>query len=827
MRLSPTLSKTRHCLGAMFAGFAMTVLLAPQSVASTENGDEMLRFFDPLPPEVIEKFSPAAAEILAAFPPTQSVAQTGTRPLPPPELLTPVITSAQLSGTPVIEFQVFDDFGFGVDGFVQGENVEFEFTVNKLMRGANGQNPFWLTYIRSADQGVERAQAGAYTEGTLEDLGDGNYRFTFDQPLEEISNVPFRPALTHRVGIEIRDAVVDGEEVDATNDVFDIQPSTGATSGIMTRKIVKQEACATCHGTEEFAFHGGPRKSVDYCVTCHQPFSRDVGTGNTMNFPVMIHKIHAGAQLNNLPFQFCGFGCENFGSPPDDFSEVHFPQDLRNCTNCHDPEDPETPQADWVANRPTGEVCASCHDNLTFDRFGLTNEKRNHPGLAQPNTTCSACHSENGLMVSALESHVIDEKVAAGKFQYNILEITNTAEGDSPIVTFSVTDPTNNDAPYDIANDPAFTGAGTRFVMDIAWPNSDFTNVANAAGTNVTGRATSVPVGVTLADSSTGLPQGVVDNGDGTYTVDTSMLPTPVVVPATNPPLGSGTIVLEGHLAADFNFDGAYDDEVPVTTVEQAFAITDNAVQPRRMVVDINKCQDCHGVNDGLALHGGNRVDNAIACSVCHNPNATDLFRRPADEDGVANGENLAAADDLEDRPIDLKYMVHAIHGAAARNERYIVYGFGGTAFDFSEVAYPRSPAECDACHVGDTYDLPLGDNVLATTVNAGATVTGAGFFGPTGFAPDDGSATDPTDDNNVSKTAAVCSSCHDSETARVHMTMRSDDPISFGSAFLDNPNPISDPDTQALIDMGPRENCTFCHAPDSFVPISEAHGLD
>ena len=37
-----------------------------------------------------------------------------------------------------------------------------------------------------------------------------------------------------------------------------------------------------------------------------------------------------------------------------------------------------------------------------------------------------------------------------------LLTVSNTARGEFPVVDFSVTDPTNGDAPYDIHNDPDF-----------------------------------------------------------------------------------------------------------------------------------------------------------------------------------------------------------------------------------------------------------------------------------------------------------------------------------------------------------------------------------
>ncbi len=86
--------------------------------------------------------------------------------------------------------------------------------------------------------------------------------------------------------------------------------------------------------------------------------------------------------------------------------------------------------------------------------------------------------------------------------------------------------------------------------------------------------------------------------------------------------------------------------------------------------------------------------------------------------------------------------------------------------------------------------------------------------------------ALDPTDDNNVSATAAVCTACHDSDLALEHISVRSDSEISFGNSFLMNPDPIVDPDTQARLDMAGSENCAFCHGPGQFADIAVEHGL-
>jgi OmcA/MtrC family decaheme c-type cytochrome len=834
--------------GLLLSAVFLLTCLVPQAVAWPDNANEEAgpadslqpaevaeehqRFFDALPPEVVADFGIDASG--TTYGGSLSADVEGTQqfdPLPI-ERVVPVITGASdLDTLPVVDFQVFDQFGFGVEGFVQDVNVEFEFTVSKLVPAQNGNTPYWQTYIVVGDEGIPGISAGAYLDGTLQDLGDGNYRFTFAEPLEDIGGVMFEPDLTHRVGMEVRDPAPFGEEVRGADTSFDILPATGETEGIPNKRMIVQENCSSCHGSETFAFHGGPRQDVEQCLSCHQPNAKDAFSGNSLDLGIMVHKIHNAENLTQLPYQFCGFGCENFGAPPDDFSHVVYPQSVKNCTTCHNPDNPETPEASLIDTAATAEKCASCHDDLAFDENGLTNANRNHIGLAQPNETCEACHAPDGLLQGNLAYHVIDSQVAAQRFSYNILDVTNTGEGQSPIVTFSITDPTNGNQPYLIAADPAFTSDETRLEMAFAWPNRDYSNVGNDAGTTASGRPVGQPVSVTLSDGSGNLPSYIVHNGDGTYTLDTMMLDTPVVVPSTTPPLGSGTVMIEGHPGGDFDFDGIYESSVPATTGTASFAINDANPQDRPVVVSLENCQTCHNVNDGLAFHGNNRADNIDGCASCHTPNSTDLFRRPVDPDGIVNQANTAAVDGREDRTVSFGYMVHAIHAASVREEGYVAYGFGGSVHDYSDASYSRSPAECQACHDGDTYTLPLGGDVLALTTESNATVIETSpffpFFGANAFAPGDGSANDPSDDNNVSPETAACASCHNSDTAIDHMSARSDSAIAFGNGWIANPMPFEDPDTQMFIDSAAPENCAFCHSEGSFVPVSETHLVD
>jgi OmcA/MtrC family decaheme c-type cytochrome len=305
------------------------------------------------------------------------------------------------------------------------------------------------------------------------------------------------------------------------------------------------------------------------------------------------------------------------------------------------------------------------------------------------------------------------------------------------------------------------------------------------------------------------------------------MLENPIVIPSTTPPLGSGSVLVEGHPAGDFSgVVGVFEDTVPVTSALVPFAINDAEPAARRVVVSLEKCQTCHNVNDGLAFHGGNRADNNEACASCHNPNSTDLFRRPIDPDGVANGFSEATVDGLEEASVSYAYMIHAIHAPDVRETEYTAYGFGGTAHSYGDVTYTQRAGDCLACHVeGTYYGAPEG--ALGTTVNSGATVIGGGRFGASEYAPSEAVARNWNDDNKISPQAAACVACHDSDMAIEHMTVRITDGFSFGNSFLDNPDPFGDPDTQDRINSAAEENCMFCHGQGAFADVDSAHGLN
>lgn len=725
------------------------------------------------------------------------------------------ITEVDIGSPPVVAFTVRDQNGVRFTGVPAGA---LEFTIAKLVPGSDGDPSRWQSYINEEEEpgppgsGTEpRIQAGTDSGGTLVDHGDGTYTYTFGTDVAEVTSpktVSFDPDRTHRVGLAIRS----GELPPADNAVYTFQPSSGSTTGIATRDIVMADSCNACHRGLEL--HGGPRKDPQFCVTCHNPGSTDANSGNTVNFSVMIHKIHRG---ENLPSVQAGgeYAIYGFGDSKHDYSHVALPQDVRNCTKCHDPGDTETPQAANYKTNPNIAACGSCHDDVDF-KGGDGDDSNDHGGgVPVSNGDCALCHEpENrviaGRQVGIVQAHLMPAQETAKRFAYNILDISSTNPGDTPQIRFSITDPTDGDAPYDIFNDPEFTSSAASVNMDIAWPTSDYTNFDPDAG-SVTGGAPARPVSIDMLD-----PGNVTDNGDGTYTLTAT-----IAIPSSLE--GSGAIAIEGHPAGDFDDDGTYDDQVPVTGAVDFFAVTDPAPTPRREVVAVAKCQNCHAENDGLAFHGDNRTDNVQLCVVCHNPDNTDLAMRPTDPDSEEDKDNADAADGLEERAIDFKRLIHAIHGADKRTNAYVVYGFRNTPHDFSDVGFPAEARDCEACHVNGSHRLPLGANVLATTVDTQATVASSSPFGTSDFIPGDGSASEPTGDGNITATAAVCSACHDTGEAKQHM-------IQNGAGFsTESPGSVSSGFvvTQAMVDNGAvMETCSVCHASGRTADVDVVHGL-
>ena len=716
----------------------------------------------------------------------------------PATALNVTINSAKVgSGTPVVKFTVTDQNGVAYPG-IPASN--FGFTIAELIPGTNGDTDHWQNYVNEIRTSVATSapeasaiQPSTDSGGTLVDNNDGTYTYTFGTDITNVTTpkkVTYDPADTQRVTISVRSS---STVPVANNGVYDWQPSTGTVGnfkGNIPERLIAdtftytnangiKSGCDSCH--TQLSAHGSTgRRDVRVCVTCHNPGNSDPNTGESLDFRVMIHKIHDASNLpsfvnNGTPYEIYGYmnHVASFTNPP-----VQFPQDIRNCTKCHNPADPATPDAANYKNDPSIQACGSCHDNVDFATG------TNHAGGVQPdNSQCTLCHLEGGL-APVTTKHEIKATVAAAKYQFNILSIKDqeqgtsdkVAPGDHVVVTFSVTDPTNNNTPYDLKTAASFTTAVSRAAslgIDIGWSTSDYTNAGAVDGSgNPTAEAYRINV---LTDCTTGAAD-CVDNGDGTYTVTSGM-----AIPSTA--TGSGVVGMEGHPWVDFNNNGTvergpFDNErIPVTAQVKYFAITDSAPVARRAVVDVTNCEQCHGKNDsngGLSHHGNSRTDNVQLCVICHNPDDTDRNNQYA---------------------IDFKRMIHGIHDSESTG-----YHVNGEPYN-TWMRFPGEINKCTICHTGSTYQVPLGSNVLASTQVA--------------TTPGVESATDKV----ITPTASVCSACHVDQTARAHMAQN-------GAGIATDANPdfhVGVPRSETVNDV---ETCGLCHGSGAIEDVDVVHGL-
>lgn len=693
----------------------------------------------------------------------------------PPSDLNFEIQSAAVpeTGSPTVTFRVTDQAGAPVDLLEELDNflatpqaeprVRPRFSLAQLEDSGTFTHYYEVTVAGSPYEGRANALAeaiqprteppsGAYPVDRFEALGNGVYRYTFSEPTTPAEKRD--RTRTHRVGIW-GTRVVDGEENPAVA-TFDFVPAGGQARQL---DAVNGQACMTCH-TEGIRAHD-ERIGYALCATCHASDQDvqylDPDTGENIAARVMFHKIHRGANLPSVqegdPYDIIGFRGGPPGSAVHDYSEVNFPQDIRNCTVCHSGDNGER----W-RTAPSASACTSCHDNVRFGEAALPacgpggTAACNHIASVEATADCSQCHTPEAIS----EKHVPVTQLAE-KYRFEITNVTLDAER-MPVVTFRVVN-TETNAAVNIKSEPEFNqpGGASRLAVDVGWPAADYRN-AGPDGMGVAPYGQPITNATAVADAT--------QNADLTYTLT---LETAIPEGVT----GTGTAVLEGHPATTSGV------RLPVRSAIQFFPIGGGAASPRRDVVSVDKCNGCHGL---LSFHGSNRNGSVQVCAVCHNPNATDGAQRPA---GVS-GES----------PIDLKWLIHVVHGSEVRANPVTIYGFGNRPHEFP-LGFTGNVGDCNTCHVNDSFELPL-----AEAIDLGTTTDSAG------------SPLDYTDNVRLDAPIAVCTSCHDT--------------VSFDDGGL--PSCSAAAPGEACAHSGGTgidgSTCATCHGPSGVAPVREVHPI-
>ena len=536
----------------------------------------------------------------------------------------------------------------------------------------------------STTPGVTVTQAAADSGGMWTDLavGHSTYKFKtvlpagFDQTKTTTLAIYGTRNLTDIIGKNYY-----------SNVEYDFRPDSQPV--VDKWDILSNAACNTCHNP--LSAHGGSRQDVKLCVTCHSPQTTDPDTGNTVDFKVMIHKIHRGS---SLPSVVAGTPYVIIGNSQsiNDFSTVVFPQDIRNCTTCHRSDLGNTNSATWYTF-PSSAACGSCHDDLNFTTGA------NHVAGAQPDSACAACHqpqSGSEWDASILGAHTVPFKSTQLKgVKAQIASVTNTAPGQNPTVLFNITQNDGTPIPpsaFTVLNSNGTTSSGLNVVM--SGPTTDY----------------SVPPQIReRADGAT--PSG--SNYSYKFT-------TPIPADST----GTWGFSIEARLTVTLSpapHDTATVRDAAFNPVFYA-PVTDSAAAPRRVVVEIAKCNMCH---DKLALHGSNRL-NPQECVFCHNPNG---------QDGSSPPES-----------IDFKRMIHRIHTGTDLTHDYSI-----SDNSFNSVRFPGDRRDCQTCHTTDASGV--GTEEVSENPPPGllATQTPKDWYTP------------------MQHYAAACLGCHDTESAAAH----------------------------------------------------------
>lgn len=340
------------------------------------------------------------------------------------------------------------------------------------------------------------------------DNGDGTYTYTFASPIPDVYLPPYndsdsfgpddgeltgQPLLdgTYTLGMWFEWSYsvtgVPHEDVGTVTTNFLLGASV---TQIIPRDVVSTANCNACHG--DLQFHGGSRQTSQLCVLCHTAGSEDKnipgaagGTpGASVEYSVMIHKIHNGAHLPTVlgistdetgmrdydvppvPYQLVGFG-----NSVHDYSDLEFPawpnitsamprdtgyemldpvtekprddamrRGVTDCALCHGDPDGDGPiqapsQGDLAYTQMRRNTCGSCHDDWIYDRPYTANLQTMPPQLND--ATCAFCHSDTDTNLAPRTAHIhpLRDPLFAEGIDFDIVSVTEAmgAEGDGTI----------------------------------------------------------------------------------------------------------------------------------------------------------------------------------------------------------------------------------------------------------------------------------------------------------------------------------------------------------------------------------------------------------
>ena len=534
------------------------------------------------------------------------------------------ITGVTINSPPVVNFTVTDQAGVGMASLAA---ADLRFNIAKLMPGSDGVPSTWQNYINravgGAVQGSQERSAAGYAFGTLVNQGNGGYTYTFATDIKSLRACPapctdadgkpldisYQPGLTHRVTIQQANSAYP-----QASGVYDFVPSGG---GVVTRRdIVATATCNTCHS--QLTAHG-TRVDTSLCVTCHNPGSWVAGTpeyhggfqGDDPQDPLQQRRRRAAQRdrrhaVQDRQRRFLGrhlpAGCAQLHQVPRRHVRARRTPPRRATTG-------KCSRA-WRPAAPATTMSISAPSPIRPSRI---RRRRTPGGVMTDNSTCALCHAagrytDNKDIVVA-HNFPARLKAAAAKFQYNIISVTPTTAGAKPVITFSVTDPTNANKPYDIKTDKAFTAGGEQ--------HADRQARLEHGGIRQRRQRTELRPACQHQSAGQCRGRGRCRGGHLHRHLDRRH--------SRRRKRARCASLMEGHPAGDVTTAGTFTDRLAVKSVFKDFAD--------------------HRQRGGAAGRGRHRQVQRVprraeparqqphrraqVCAVCHNPNATDAARRP------------------------------------------------------------------------------------------------------------------------------------------------------------------------------------------------------
>jgi len=644
------------------------------------------------------------------------------------------INQAQISsdGTITVVYTLSDPNGLPLDA--AGVTTPGAVSLGYIAAVLPNNQEDYTAYTTRANSGpaVSSTNQPGPDSGGVTTGGPGQYQYVFHTK----APAGFDATATHTIGIYAsRVLTAYNLGTNYASATYNFVPNGAKVTKV--HDIIRTASCNTCH--DQLSWHGGRRRGVEMCVLCHTPQNVDTTTGGSLDLKVMIHEMHMGAKL---PSVVAGKTLIVNGT---DFSKISYPADPgdpRRCETCHS-QTTGAAQATAYLTNPTAAACGACHNDVNFATGA------NHPGGPQfDDKQCANCHIPQGEMdfdASIKGAHVAPtaSSLLTG-LAVNITRVDKGMAGTAPVVSFTVQDGSGKPLALSQLGSISFTMAG---------PTTDYGYTSFGPDT------ASTPGYVTeSAAKSTCDP-----NGNCTYTFTHT-------VPAKA--MGTYAIGVEARRTETV---------LPGTTTQQSitygtpnkvvyFSVDGSPVTPRREVVAVANCNQCHVA---LSVHGSLR-NNTEYCVMCHNPSNTDASQRV--------NATVAADKAAPAQGITFPLLVHRIHDGVnmvADGGSYTVVGFGGSHNDFSTTLFPAMApngqatdlANCSLCHVnGSQANLPIGLNNV---------VNPQGWINPEGA------------------TATACSGCHVAKDAAAH--------------FLANTSSLG-------------ESCTVCHQSGAEFDVNKVH---